>query len=216
LKPYKKAVIAFVLAVMFGIGWIFGVLGSDLGQGPLSQVFQFVFIFIVGFQGLLIFLLHPCRSKDVRSEWKKWFYYATCRSKVHLHQATVSAQKNRAKHASSTPSIKNPAHSGLATTSFSIRSQGSLDDISITSFAGSTLGERSSSVPSLNSDIPSSTVALNPAHLQKPALATVIEEPFTRSEEVPHLSDSLSSGDSFYIFGNEHVEEPDIDDDSLN
>lgn len=78
-KLLKRAVITFVLLIMFGVGWIFGVLGSTGVPDVIGIASQFTFIFVIGFQGLLIFLLHPCRSKDARLEWKRWFYYLTCR-----------------------------------------------------------------------------------------------------------------------------------------
>lgn len=92
---------------MFGVGWIFGILGMDFGQGQaLSLLFQFLFIIIVGFQGLFICLLYPCRSKDARVEWKKWFYYMTCRSQLYREQII-------AKHRHSEPS--RPRHPTVST-----------------------------------------------------------------------------------------------------
>ena len=78
-KLRKKAIITIVLVVMFGMGWIFGILGSSGIPVYISYPCQIVFVVVVGFQGLLIFILHPCRSKDAREEWKKWYYYFTCR-----------------------------------------------------------------------------------------------------------------------------------------
>ena len=86
-KKMRKAFIVFVLALMFGIGWAFGILGSE-DSDALSIVFQFLFIIIVGCQGLLIFLLHPCRSKDALNLWKKWFCGFTC---IHRDEARKSS-----------------------------------------------------------------------------------------------------------------------------
>ena len=94
-KNVRKAFIVFILALMFGIGWAFGILGSE-GRNALSIVFQFLFIIIVGFQGLLIFLLYPCRSKDARDLWKKWFNCAN-------EQSKSSTQKS---HDQSTPQVE--------------------------------------------------------------------------------------------------------------
>ena len=90
-KNMRKAFIVFILALMFGIGWAFGILGSE-GRNALSIVFQFLFIIIVGGQGLLIFLLYPCRSKDARDLWKKRFNCAICC--VHNEQSKSSTQKS--------------------------------------------------------------------------------------------------------------------------
>lgn len=92
-KGLRKALVAIVLVLMFGIGWIFGVLGSG-DEEAVSIFFQFLFIFIVGFQGFLIFLIYPCRSKDARAEWKKWVYYVTCRSQLYKEQIKSSAQRS--------------------------------------------------------------------------------------------------------------------------
>ena len=42
-KNMRKAFIVFILALMFGIGWAFGILGSE-DRNVLSIVFQFLFI----------------------------------------------------------------------------------------------------------------------------------------------------------------------------
>ena len=78
-KIRKKATITIVLLVMFGVGWIFGVLGGVTDIQPISIPFQVLFIAIAGFHGVLMFLFHPFRSKDAHEEWKKWLYYITCR-----------------------------------------------------------------------------------------------------------------------------------------
>ena len=86
-NPRKKAFIVFVLALMFGIGWAFDILGSE-DSDALSIVFQFLFIIIVGLQGLFIFLLHPCRSKDALNLWKKRFCGVNC---MHHDEARKSS-----------------------------------------------------------------------------------------------------------------------------
>ena len=94
-KGLRKALVAVVLVLMFGVGWIFGVLGSE-DEEAVSILFQFLFIFIVGFQGFLIFefLTYPCRSKEARAEWKKWVYYVTCRSRLYKEQIKSSIQRS--------------------------------------------------------------------------------------------------------------------------
>ena len=100
---FKKAMITFLLAVMFGVGWIFGVLGSSAIPDFISTPCQFMFVIIVGSQGLLVFLLHPCRSVDAREEWKKWFYYITCRANLYQEQLKQSKySKTSSEHSSNT------------------------------------------------------------------------------------------------------------------
>ena len=91
-KLVKKAIITIVLVVMFGVGWIFGILGSSGIPVYISYPCQIVFVVVVGFQGLLIFIFYPCRSKDAREEWKKWSYYVTCRRNTYNELLKLSKQ----------------------------------------------------------------------------------------------------------------------------
>ena len=93
-KKMRKAFIVFVLALMFGIGWAFGILGSE-DRNVLSIVFQFLFIIIVGCQGLLIFLLHPCRSKDALNLWKKWFCGVTCMHQDEARKTSIQISRDQ-------------------------------------------------------------------------------------------------------------------------
>ena len=91
-KLMKKAIITIVLVIMFGVGWIFGILGSSGIPVYISYPCQIVFVVVVGFQGLLIFIFHPFRSKDAREEWKKWSYYVTCRRNTYNELIKLSKQ----------------------------------------------------------------------------------------------------------------------------
>ena len=104
-KKMRKVFSVVILAVMFGIGWAFGILGLE-DKNVLSIIFQFLFIIIVGFQGFFVFLLYPCRTKDARDLWKKWFYYATCCMCCHDEHSKSSIQRSHNLHSqksSSTP-----------------------------------------------------------------------------------------------------------------
>ena len=213
-KNRKKATIVFVLGVMFGLGWIFGILGSDLEKGAVSLVFQFIFIFVVGFQGFLIFLAHPCRSKDVRNQWKKWFYYATCRSHLSTDISSTSAERRvRGQHSSSARN-RQTGSTPLSVTPSSLiyNRQASVDDISITSSTGSASHRPRRSVSGMHIESAMShTGSVAPTHLQAPTLDTVQEEPI--AEEFHSLiPSSRSSGDSFHIVGNNNAD-VDSDDD---
>ena len=109
----KKAIITLVLAIMFGIGWIFGIL-SSIPVAAFSIPARVLFVIIVAFQGLLIFLLHPCRTKDAHEEWKKWFHILTCRLQTYQNQLKQSKQsKNQSSdHSSSTSNTFNPNRRG--------------------------------------------------------------------------------------------------------
>lgn len=121
-KAANNITVSLVLATMFGVGWIFGVLGSPALRfgAVVGGVFQYTFIAVAGFQGFMFFLLFPCRSKHAREVWKKWFYYAICRSRIYKDNLrvlkTYSKGKN-VKNSSATPAdgnlnSQNPASAG--------------------------------------------------------------------------------------------------------
>ena len=69
----KHFTIAITLAVVFGLGWAFGLAATSLPIKELTFTFQILFSLFVGLQGFLIFLLHGVRNKDARNAWKRWF-----------------------------------------------------------------------------------------------------------------------------------------------
>ncbi len=73
----KLIFIATSLSVLFGLGWIAGLL-AGVPQQQVSYVAQYAFSVLVGLQGFLIFLLHGVRSSDVRGVWKRWCYRVFC------------------------------------------------------------------------------------------------------------------------------------------
>ena len=76
----KNAMIAFSLAVLFGLGWGFGLAASGTPSEEATFVFQLLFTIFVGCQGILIFVLHGLRKEEARNEWKRWFSTATSRT----------------------------------------------------------------------------------------------------------------------------------------
>jgi hypothetical protein len=136
----RNATITFVLAIMFGVGWIFGILGSDFGQGRVvSLLFQFLFIIFVGFQGFLIFVLYPVRSKKARDEWRKAFYYVTCRQKQYKAAVRSRHSKGQNNEPSSGPSGGNPTSStAVSSTGGTIGHRPRAHDVS----RGSDIGRR--------------------------------------------------------------------------
>jgi hypothetical protein len=104
-KVIKTTTLTFNLAIMFVIGWVFGILGYpfvDL-EPTVGRVCQFIFIVIVGFHGFFIFLLQPCRSQDARNVWIKWFYYITCRrGKIPVNLSSAPQNPNSREGAAAT------------------------------------------------------------------------------------------------------------------
>ena len=85
----KNAVVAMSLAVVFGLGWAFG-LAATIPVDELSFAFQALFCFAVGSQGLLIFLLHGVRNKDFRDFWIKTLNVVG--RKTHFSSVVTSAK----------------------------------------------------------------------------------------------------------------------------
>ena len=102
-------ILAFLLTVLFGVGWLFGVLGLPgvVGRGG-SIAFQIFFILIIGGHGFLLFIILPLRSEDARYEWKRWYYYVTCRPRL-FHQTVFNSHDhmNRANHAADSARVRN-------------------------------------------------------------------------------------------------------------
>ena len=63
--------IAIKMAVLFGLGWIFGLAGTQALPDGVSVPFQILFTTLVGFQGLFIFLFNVVLAANVRKELKK-------------------------------------------------------------------------------------------------------------------------------------------------
>ncbi len=70
-----NVIIALSLAVVFGLGWGFGLLTTSSSIRALTATFQAIFSIFVGAQGVLLFLLHGLRNSDVRELWKGWLTY---------------------------------------------------------------------------------------------------------------------------------------------
>ena len=75
----KNVIIALTLAILFGLGWGFGLAASGTPSEETTFILQLLFTIFVGCQGILIFVLHGVRKAEARDEWKKWFSTLTCR-----------------------------------------------------------------------------------------------------------------------------------------
>ena len=79
-KQIKATVIsAFFLVITFGLGWIFGTLGTSSLPEAIYIPAQYIFSIFVGMHGALIFVFYCVRSPDARKEWKTWMYALICR-----------------------------------------------------------------------------------------------------------------------------------------
>lgn len=72
-KTYKDSfIVALSLAVVFGLGWGFGLLATSYPSEAVTLTFQVLFSIFVGTQGVLLFLLHGVRNSNARGVWKGW------------------------------------------------------------------------------------------------------------------------------------------------
>ena len=86
--------IAATLAVVFGLGWALGLAATSLPVKELALIFQILFSIFVGAQGVLLFLLHGVRNKDVRKTWIRCF--AIFSQKSHLASIISSTKTSSA------------------------------------------------------------------------------------------------------------------------
>ena len=86
----RQLFIAMALSLLFGLGWAFGLIGSSSLPRGASITGQYIFSIFIGFQGVLIFILHAVRSADAREEWQRWWYTLTCRSEQYRIYRTTS------------------------------------------------------------------------------------------------------------------------------
>lgn len=68
-----KFIGALSLAVMFGLGWGFGLLATSYPVEEITITIQVLFSIFVGIQGVLLFLIHGIRNPDARRVWKRLF-----------------------------------------------------------------------------------------------------------------------------------------------
>ena len=107
---WKTAMIGLILAVTFGLGWIFGLLGTTSLPDAVRLPSVYLFTILVGMQGLLIFVLRVLRSHDVRTEWKRWFYALTCRMESYIQSSRRRTTHHHAQGSSSDTSRSEGHH----------------------------------------------------------------------------------------------------------
>ena len=86
----RYLLIAVILSLLFGLGWVFGLIGTSSLPRGVSIPAQYLFSIFIGLQGVLVFILHAIRSPDSRDEWKRWWYSITCRAEQYRVFRTAS------------------------------------------------------------------------------------------------------------------------------
>ena len=74
----KYCMIAFLLSINFGFGWVFGLLAIPQLPDPLYYAFLVLFSIFVGSQGVLVFILHCLRVKGAWMTWQRWALIVLC------------------------------------------------------------------------------------------------------------------------------------------
>ena len=84
---HQQFVIAVALSIMFGLGWGIGLFVSgDVHENHVTKsILSALFVVITSFHGLLLFIMHGVRSKDIRKKWKAVF------NTMSKNQATFSS-----------------------------------------------------------------------------------------------------------------------------
>ena len=101
---HKNAIIAFTLAILFGLGWGVGLAASGTPFKEATFVLQLLFTIFVGCQGVLIFVLHGIRKVEARDEWKKLFYTVTCQNRGVVKSSSTPSLSQHAKFQVESPS----------------------------------------------------------------------------------------------------------------
>ena len=100
----KNAIIAFTLAILFGLGWGFGLAASGTPSEEATFTLQLLFSIFVGCQGILIFVLHGIRKAEARDEWKKWLYTVMCRNRGVVKSSSTPSLSQHARSQVESPS----------------------------------------------------------------------------------------------------------------
>ena len=96
LRSHKEnLIVALSLAAVFGLGWGFGLLSTSYPSEAVTLTFQVVFSVFVGFQGILLFLLHGVRNIDARRVWKHWLTCCGRRSSRFAGSSSKSVSRAR-------------------------------------------------------------------------------------------------------------------------
>lgn len=90
----KNFTIAMTLAIVFGLGWAFGLTATSLPVKEITFIFQIFFCVLVGAQGVLLFFFHGVRNKDFRSFWRRLFHFIG--HKTHLSYVFTSTKSSTA------------------------------------------------------------------------------------------------------------------------
>ena len=95
VRTKKLTIIAIGLSLLFGLGWGFGLSATSSSVEEVTFIFQLLFSIFVGSQGLLIFIFHGLRPKNVRKQWESWLQKYLRVKRKPQRQTYVSHSQNK-------------------------------------------------------------------------------------------------------------------------
>ena len=106
----QQLIIVTTLSVLFGLGWGIGLLATqDIHTNKtVRDLLAALFVIITAFHGLLIFIMHCLRSKEVRYTWKRCFFGVTGKD-ISEFSSSFSLKQQRRVQTSSRFTMKSPA-----------------------------------------------------------------------------------------------------------
>ena len=92
----QQFLVAVTLSILFGLGWGLGLLATEkVYASAIKDLFASLFVILTTPQGLLIFIVHCLRSRDIRRVWTSWFKFATCKEITKLTTSVNSKRKRK-------------------------------------------------------------------------------------------------------------------------
>ena len=106
----QQLIIVTTLSILFGLGWGIGLLATqDIHTNKIVRdLFAALFVIITAFHGLLIFIMHCLRSKEVRHSWKRCCFGITGKD-ISEFSSSLTLKHQRKVQTSSKFTTKSPA-----------------------------------------------------------------------------------------------------------
>ena len=93
----REFISAVILSSLLGVGWGIGLFASnDIHSNAASRdAVSALFVLLTAFHGVLIFVMHSIRSKDIRLLWKKGFFKVTRQEFTQSTTGTLESSRKR-------------------------------------------------------------------------------------------------------------------------
>ena len=92
----QQFLVAVTLSILFGLGWGVGLLATEkVYMSAIKDLFASLFVILTTPQGLLVFIVHCLRSRDIRRVWTSWFKSVTGKEITKLTISVDSKPKRK-------------------------------------------------------------------------------------------------------------------------